>query len=227
MLRHHYHKLRKYWLSDSSFTTLLVVLLFLNFVVPVLIDNGTFGEYALTAMYLFLFLVGIFSSNHAWFKILTISFFLLHVTLRLIRFSDTPTEFYFWEQVVMLMNFILLILVNLDLLFRDKEVTYYRIIGAVNVYLMMGLIGVSLLELIHTAYGESIQGSWSPDQGDLNFPKFIYFSLTSLTTVGFGDLIPANTAARMCSVFLSAIGILYPAVIISRLISVEFKKDSK
>lgn len=227
MLHQHYYRIRKYWLSDSSFTTLLLMLMFLNFVVPVLIDNGSMGEYALNAIYLSLFLISFFSSNHRWFKTLTISFFLLHVTLRLIRFSDTPTEYYFWEQVVMLMNFILLILVNLDLLFRDKEVTYYRIIGAINVYLMMGLIGVSLLELVHTAYGSSIQGSWSPEEGILNFPKFMYYSLTSLTTVGYGDLIPVNTAARMTSVFLSAIGILYPAVVISRLISVEFKKDSK
>lgn len=127
----------------------------------------------------------------------------------------------------MLMNFILLILVNLNLLFRDKEVTYYRIIGAVNVYLMKGLIGVSLFELIHTAYGNSIQGSWFPEEGALNFPKFMYYSLTSLTTVGYGDLIPVNATSRMTSVFLSVIGILYPAVVISRLISVEFKKDSK
>jgi hypothetical protein len=227
MLHQQYHRIKKYWLSDASFITLLLVLLFLNFVAPVLIDQRVIGEYSLNIIYLFLFLVGIFSSNHYWFKTLTLIFFSLHVILRLIRFSDTPTEFYFWEQVVMLMNFILLILVNLNLLFRDKEVNYYRIIGAVNVYLMMGLIGVSLLELVHTAYGSSIQGSWSPEEGILNFPKFMYYSLTSLTTVGYGDLVPANTAARMTSVFLSAIGILYPAVVISRLISVEFKKDAK
>lgn len=222
-------KIKKFWLSDTSFISLLIVLLFLNFIVPVLIDAEILGEYSLNGIYLFLFLVGIFSSDHIWFKVLTISFFLLQVSLRIIRFSDSPTEFYFWEQVVMLMNLVLLIIVNLNLLFRDKEITYYRIIGAVNVYLMLGLIGVSLLELIHLVFGNSLEGGWKPDEQTLNFPNFIYYSMTSLTTVGYGDLIPINAAARMTSVFLSAIGILYPAVVISSLISsgMAKKKDKQ
>lgn len=212
-------KIKSYWLSDTSFITLLIVLLFLNFVVPVLIDSNFLGEYALNAIFTFLFLIGIFSSNNLWFKTMTISFFLLQVILRIIRFSDTPTEFYFWEQVVMLMNFILLIIVNLNLLFRNKEVTFYRIIGAVNVYLMLALIGVSLLEITHLVYGNSLEGNWKPTKETLNFPRFIYYSMTSLTTVGYGDLIPTNAAARMTSVFLAAVGILYPAIVISSLVS--------
>jgi hypothetical membrane protein len=87
-------KIKKFWLSDTSFISLLIVLLFLNFIVPVLIDAEIIGEYSLNAIYLFLFLVGIFSSDHLWFKVLTISFFLLQVILRFIRFSDSDTEFY-------------------------------------------------------------------------------------------------------------------------------------
>lgn len=60
MLHQHYHRIRKYWLSDSSFTTLLLMLMFLNFVVPVLIDNGSMGEYALNVIYLSLFLISFF-----------------------------------------------------------------------------------------------------------------------------------------------------------------------
>jgi hypothetical protein len=47
----------------------------------------------------------------------------------------------------------------------------------------------------------------------------VYYSLVSLTTVGYGDIYPDGMAARMLSVMLSAVGILYPAVVISRLIS--------
>lgn len=41
----------------------------------------------------------------------------------------------------------------------------------------------------------------------------------SLTTVGYGDIYPDGMAARMLSVMLSAVGILYPAVVIARLVS--------
>jgi len=41
-----------------------------------------------------------------------------------------------------------------------------------------------------------------------------------MTTVGFGDVYAVNTAARMLAVFLSAVGMLYPAIIIARLVSI-------
>jgi hypothetical protein len=41
----------------------------------------------------------------------------------------------------------------------------------------------------------------------------------SLTTVGFGDLYPVQIMAKMLSVFLSTIGILYPAVVIAKLVA--------
>lgn len=54
---------------------------------------------------------------------------------------------------------------------------------------------------------------------DEDFADYLYFSLVSLTTVGFGDIQPANAAAKMLSVFLSTIGMLYPAVVIAKLVA--------
>jgi hypothetical protein len=54
--------------------------------------------------------------------------------------------------------------------------------------------------------------------GDGDYGHFIYFSLTTISTVGFGDLYPLNIQAKMLSVFLSMVGILYPAVVIAKLI---------
>jgi hypothetical protein len=48
-----------------------------------------------------------------------------------------------------------------------------------------------------------------------------------LTTVGFGDISPINGFTKMFSVFLSSIGILYPAVVIARLVSlVNYEKQN-
>jgi len=53
---------------------------------------------------------------------------------------------------------------------------------------------------------------------DDDFAEYIYFSMVSLTTVGFGDLYPINIMSKMLSVFLSTVGILYPAVVIAKLV---------
>lgn len=51
-----------------------------------------------------------------------------------------------------------LILLNSKLLFKKYEVSMYRVIGAVNVYLLMALTGVSALEIIQLTTEYSITG---------------------------------------------------------------------
>jgi len=43
--------------------------------------------------------------------------------------------------------------------------------------------------------------------------------LVSITTVGYGDILPIHPAAKMLATFLSATGMLFPAVIIARLVT--------
>jgi len=52
----------------------------------------------------------------------------------------------------------------------------------------------------------------------------MYFSLTSLTTVGFGDIVAENMAVKMLAVFLSAAGMLFPAIVLARLVSLVDKE---
>ena len=51
-----------------------------------------------------------------------------------------------------------------------------------------------------------------------DYIHFIYFSLASLTTVGFGDIYAVSTPAKMLATFLSTLGILFPAIVIARLV---------
>ena len=51
--------------------------------------------------------------------------------------------------------------------------------------------------------------------------NFIYFSLVTLTTVGYGDILPVHAAARSMATLEAAVGQLYPAIILARLVSIE------
>jgi hypothetical protein len=81
-----------------------------------------------------------------------------------------------------------------------------RIIGAVNVYLLLALAGALTLEVIHAMTGASLGGNVALSGKDEDYAKFICFSLASLTTVGFGDIYAVNTAARMVATLLSTLG---------------------
>lgn len=59
---------------------------------------------------------------------------------------------------------------------------------------------------------------------DKDFSIYVYFSLVSLTTVGFGDYTPVNISAKMVSVLMSTVGILDPAVVIAKLVGYSTHK---
>lgn len=212
-------KFTGYWLTDASFGLLLVILIFTVFILPILIDYGKVETIFVNTVFLFLFFTGIWSSREKRLIILTSLLFFAQLGLRILRFSDIPIEFYLLERIVGIANMIVFILLNIKLLFRDDKVNVYRIIGAINVYLLVAILGAFLLEIIQITTGHSISGDETFAGQDKDFVYYIYFSLVSLTTVGFGDFVPTQVMAKMLAVFLSTIGVLYPAVVISKLIS--------
>ncbi|WP_100626859.1 potassium channel family protein [Algoriphagus formosus] len=218
-IKRYFRHFTDYWLTDASFSILLFVLLFTVFVLPILIEYGHIDMLYVNLVFLFLFFTGIWSSKKKIFIFLTTGLFFTQLGLRLLRFSDFPVEFYLLERIVGILNMIIFILLNISLLFRDREVNLYRVIGAINVYLSVAILGAFVFEIIHLTTDSSIAGGDRPLLGlDDDFAEYIYFSMVSLTTVGFGDLYPINVMSKMLSVFLSTVGILYPAVVIAKLV---------
>jgi len=188
-------KLKSYWLADASFVTLLIMLIAAVFVLPVIMETSDHGVLL--------------------FNILLLS---IHLTLRVIRIGENPYSFYVLENVIGIANTLVFIFINLRLLFRDQIVNACRIVGAVNVYLLLALLGALTLEVIHAATGASLGGNVVLKGSDDDYVHFIYFSLVSLTTVGFGDIYAVSVPAKMLATFLSTLGVLFPAIVIARLV---------
>ena len=53
---------------------------------------------------------------------------------------------------------------------------------------------------------------------------WVYFSFVTLTTVGYGDIVPVARSARTLAILEALVGQLYPAVIIARLVSLQGEK---
>jgi hypothetical protein len=217
---------RTYWSNDASFVTLLIMLVAAVFVLPVIMEISVHGVLLFNILLLSVFLSGIFSAHNTFVLTLSAILFGVHLTLRIIRFGDNPYSYYALENVVGIANTAVFIFINLRLLFRDQIVNVYRIVGAVNVYLLLALMGALSLEVIHAITGVSIGGNVLLKGTDEDYGHFIYFSLASLTTVGFGDIYPISTAAKMLATFLSAIGILFPAIVIARLVGLASQRPS-
>lgn len=215
---------KRYWLSDASFVSQMFVLAFLVFILPILIEEGYYYPVFIQAIFLVLLLSGLFyehKNNLIWIALILIGLQLfLFVQDFLI---DRDTKFLF--NIITMLNVLFFIYLNVKLLFRDKCINLYRIVGALNIYMLIAVYGALSIGFIHHLMGESIAGSFVLNGNESDYAQFMYFSLTSLTTVGFGDVIAENMATKMLAVFLSGVGMLFPAVVLARLVSLVGKED--
>jgi hypothetical protein len=158
-MRHLISSLQSYWLADASFVTLLIMLIAAVFVLPVIMEISGHGVLLFNILLLSVFFSGIFSTRSVGLISVSAILFSIHLTLRLIRFGENPYSFFVLENVIGIANTLVFIFINLRLLFRDQIVDAYRIVGAVNVYLLLALMGALTLEVIHAATGVSIGGN--------------------------------------------------------------------
>jgi hypothetical protein len=107
--------------------------------------------------------------------------------------------------------------------FAPGRVTYHRIIGAVLVYLSVGHIFVGLYGMVGLLEPQALSGLNFTAAGPTLASDLIYFSFVTLTTVGYGDIVPVHPLARsLCSVE-AIIGQLYPATLLARLVTLELE----
>jgi hypothetical protein len=66
---------------------------------------------------------------------------------------------------------------------------------------------------LHAAMGSNA------GHGAMNWNDCIYFSFVTLATIGFGDIVPGNSMVRALAMIEGLIGVLYPAVLLARLVS--------
>jgi len=104
--------------------------------------------------------------------------------------------------------------------------------GALAGYLMLGLSGALVLCVLETLLPGSFRGNLDPTPLSLpdpavtgeptwtvDFIRINYFAFVSLTTVGYGDIVPVTPTAQIASILLSVAGPLYIATVMGVLIS--------
>jgi hypothetical protein len=88
--------------------------------------------------------------------------------------------------------------------------------SAVGAYLLLGVFWGATYEIISLAAPAAFAG---PGGVAPNRSALLYFSFTSLTTVGFGDITAINPIVRMWCVLEAIVGTMYNAIVIARLVS--------
>jgi hypothetical protein len=89
------------------------------------------------------------------------------------------------------------------------------------VYLNLATIFASAFAMIWnlspTAFANLPAPTGNPDE----FATILYFSLTTLTTTGYGDIVPVDPFARSLANLESVLGQFYLAITVARLVTLE------
>ena len=99
---------------------------------------------------------------------------------------------------------------------NSRTVAQAQLYTAVNVYLLLGLLWATLYLAIDAFSPGSIQiGSHSADRQT----ELLYFSLVTLSTIGYGDVVPLGGEARILAALEGVTGVLYIAITVALLVS--------
>jgi len=114
---------------------------------------------------------------------------------------------------------------------KQKEVTSETICMAISVYLFLGFTWTLLYSVIFLLHPESFGDLPAATPGHPTallhiFPILGYFSLTTLSTIGFGDITPLTLQARYAAVAEGITGQFYLAILVARLVGMQMSRSA-
>jgi len=218
-----FRRLREQY-SDPLLTALTIMLAVLMFVVGPAQAAGLVGAHNFGILFGVLLIAAVFivSGSGVALAAILVALALIGVTTVLRLRHHSIIDIYL-DAAAWLIAGLTLTIVVARAVFAPGKVTLHRIIGAILLYLSIGLIFVALFCFVALLTPKAFIGL-DPRQDDLLVAgNLIYFSFVTLTSVGYGDIVPLHAFARGLANVEAIIGQLYPATLLARLVTLEIE----
>ncbi|WP_201752514.1 potassium channel family protein [Pseudomonas knackmussii] len=119
----------------------------------------------------------------------------------------------YFDRTLPLLAFYAVLLVTLfRRVARERPVTGELLYGLSALYLQLALAYALLYALIQ----RYLPGGFGPPGSELHLDSFVYFSLITLTTVGYGDIQPLLPITRLLATSEAVLGVLFISVAVAR-----------
>ncbi|MEO5977156.1 MAG: potassium channel family protein [Chryseolinea sp.] len=214
----------EFWNHERSLTALLV---YMGSAIFIWISLQGFNQYWAAfvsgeLLFSLIILAGIFAVQARWRRQLVfIGSGILASVLRLICFVHTSLFIEVFSYGVTTLFLFLLARLVLSHIFKEGPMNFYRIQGSIVVFLILGIIYAMVYTVVELLSIGSFVSQTSTTLHGARYPQLLYFSFTTMSTLGIGDIIPNSPFAKALVVFQGMLGLLYPVVMIARLVSME------
>ena len=193
---------------------LLASIVLVMFLGPMAFDYGMLSLVNLEILFLIILIASIFLHKHntKLFKITVVSLILILINILIFDLNQSVFQY-----------FLKLLIIGITIIELFKEILRTKIIdthiisGAVSIYILIGvfwyLLYMFLLMIDPDSFTFNLQHT-----NKLSI-DMLYFSFTTLTTLGYGDITPTSYTAKMWAMTEAMVGVMFLAVMIGRLIS--------
>lgn len=207
-------------MKKDNFSYLLVALLIFILVAPITHDLGALSLRASRILGLSCLLaIGIWSLRGSGRLFATgMAAVIIGIILNMLSVARESDSLHIASMLAMFVFLALAIFNALRQVAVGNEISVNRIVGAICIYLLLGVMWSIAYEIVEYSRPGSFKGltetvaaAWNPD--------WLYFSFITITTLGYGDVTPLSQTARSLAFAEAIVGQFYIAVLVAGLVS--------
>lgn len=216
-----------YLSRDHSMSLLLLFLVLTVFIIIPLTINQIFWIRLMAIFISLNFIAGILTITSSVVK--RIIGVLLTAAVIIVSLSDdgSSSAMRIAEHALWIGYFLILGVMLVRRVFANDEGNIFRIQGAIAAYIIFGMMFSFAYMLIYYLDPSSFLISDRIDMTEFSPGyNFVYFSFVTLCTLGYGDITPLSHIAQSASILEAMIGILFPAILIARLVGLADSRNN-
>ncbi|MEL6268805.1 MAG: ion channel [Chloroflexota bacterium] len=198
---------------------ILVSIILLNVIYP-FSETGTIAALLFVVLYLVLTGSSIYlvSSDRSLVIVTVLLTVGIAVTGGITIVSDFASPL--WIQLLwdafLFIQLVLIITLLVVFIIQSRVVTVEVLSAAIAIYfLMAGLFTLAYFTIESLTPGAFVSSSGA----EITWQRLNYFSLVTISTLGYGDIVPIAPAAQSLSAMEASLGTLYIAILIGRFVS--------
>ena len=193
---------------------LLASIILVFFIGPVAFDYGLLSIVNLEILFLVILIFSIFLHRHdsKLFKVTVVSLIIILINILFFDNNQSVSQ-YFLKILIVSITIVELF----REIFKTKIIDSHIISSAISIYVLVGIFWYLLFMFLLMIDPDSFDiRNFNPEMVSIDM---IYFSFTTLTTLGYGDITPLSYTAKMWSITEAMMGVMFLAVMISRVVS--------
>lgn len=197
---------------------LLAAMVFHNLIYP-LSAAGGLGPFVFYAVYASIFVVGtqLLTTDRRW-RIGAVVSGVAVFAAGLVNSYGGSSWSAFAVYLTSIIYHAVMIFVLAIYTFTARKVMTEVILAATSLYLVLGSIFAAIFGLLSWLEPGAFVSSRG---GEVQWQQLLYYSYVTLTTLGYGDIVPVGYYAQAFAAFEAIIGTLYTVILLSRLVGLH------